>query len=280
MPVSAWSLAIAAALIVAFGSACGSSELEADPAPTERPASDADSTLEAAPVYLALGDSLAVGVGARDWRSGGYVPRLLESLNERRSGGAALTLVNVGRSGADTRSMIDDGQLAEAVAAIEQRRATESPADDVQVITIGVGGNDAFGLVPVCNRVIDEACLSSARQTLLDVQKNLLFILSTLREAAGPAAQIAVMTYYNPLIHESCPLHDFRLIGDVVLEGQAAAGLEEGLNDQIRAAAAAVAVPVAEVGELSVSDLTGDCLHASDAGHARIAAAFEVVLTS
>ena len=229
-------------------------------------------------MYLALGDSLAVGVGASNWPTGGYVPRLAVLLNEDREASDAFELVNIGRSGATTASVIEEGQLAEAVAVIEARRRTESTTDDAATITIGVGGNDAFRLVAICNGVIDEACLSVARQQIREVRKNLLFILQTLLEAAGPEVSIAVMTYYNPLVHERCPLNEFELIGDVVLEGRAELGLVDGLNDEIRAAAGAAGIPVAEVGALVSSELTGDCLHASDTGHARIAVAFLAAL--
>lgn len=266
-----WSIPVGAALLVVLSIACSSGALLEDDPPEERSPS---------PVYLALGDSLAVGVGAADWPTGGYVPRLAQELNGDRAGDTEYELINVARSGADTLSMIEGGQLAEAIAAIEARRETESVADDVEVITIGVGGNDGFGLVAVCGGVVDEACLLSARESIRNVRKNLLFIVDSLRAAAGPMARIAVMTYYNPLVHDGCPLHEFELIGDVVLEGEAELGIADGLNDEIRAAADAAGVPVAEVGPLSVGELTGDCLHASDAGHARIAAAFAAVLNS
>jgi len=269
MRISRRALPLTAALLIAFSLACASAAgVKEDQAPSSSPA------------YLALGDSLAVGVGAADWPTGGYVPRLFDQLNANRQPDAEFELINVGRSGADTRSMIEDGQLAEAIAAIDARRETYSFDDDVEVITIGVGGNDAFGLVAVCGGVVDEACLSRAQQSIRDVRKNLLFIVESLRAAAGPDVRIAVMTYYNPLIHDACPLHEFELIGDVVLEGEVALGIAAGLNDEIRAAATAAGVPVAEVGELAVSELTGDCLHASDAGHARIAAAFADALNS
>lgn len=265
---SQW-VASALVLLVMASAACGSSA-----------ALGVDDVPSASPVYLALGDSLAVGVGATDWPTGGYVPRLFDQLNSGRSADSQFELINVGRSGADTVSMIGDGQLAEAIAAIEARLETPSPDDDVEVITIGVGGNDAFGLVAICGGIIDEACLDKAQQSIRDVRKNLLFIVDSLRAAVGTEAQIAVMSYYNPLIHDGCPLHEFELIGDVVLEGEAELGITAGLNDEIRAAAEAAGVPVAEVGELTTAELTGDCLHASDAGHARIAAAFAAVLNS
>ena len=230
------------------------------------------------PVYLALGDSLGVGVGANDWPTGGYVPRLLERLNDGRPAGSQLELANVARSGADTRTVIDDGQLTEALAVIEAARRTAATTDDVDVITVGLGGNDAFELFAICGGVVDDVCLSAARDRIGQVRTNLLVIIRALRDAAGPDVPIAVMTYYNPLAHPSCRLHDFELIGDVVLEGQPALGLDLGLNDEIRAAAAAANVSVAEVGELTVDEITGDCFHANDAGHARIAAAFEAAL--
>jgi lysophospholipase L1-like esterase len=260
-------------MAIAFVAAACSGSLEAEG--QSESDQEAEPAAAAGPVYLALGDSLAVGVGATDWPTGGYVPRLHALLNAARPANAQLELVNVGRSGADSVSVIDGGQLSEAIAVIEERRATASTSDDVEVITIGVGGNDGFGVVALCDGVVDDACLERAEGRIRDVRKNLLFITRQLQAAAGPDVQIAVMTYYNPLIHEGCPLHEFELIGDVVLEGQVELGVPEGLNDEIRAAAEAAGVPVAEVGELTVAELTGDCLHASDAGHARIAAAFE-----
>lgn len=254
--------------------ACGSNDAD-----LVVPESSVDVPGEATgPVYLALGDSLAVGVGARDWPTGGYVGLLHARLNADRGPADALVLRNVARSGADTRSAIEDGQLAEAIAIIEERRATETLADDVEVVTIGLGGNDGFGLAAVCDGVIDDACFAAAERQIQDVGKNLSFILGRLQAAAGPGVSIVVMTYYNPLIHERCPLNEFELIGDVVLEGQPELGVTRGVNDEIRDAAAAAGVSVAEVTDLPVTELVGDCLHTNDAGHLRIATAFEGAL--
>jgi lysophospholipase L1-like esterase len=260
------------AVIAGLALACGSTAdggLEPSPTPSVEQ-----------PVYLALGDSLAIGVGASDWAHGGYVARLLERLDASGATPEGYELQNVSRSGADTRSVINDGQLQDALTIIRERRETPSAADDVEVITVGLGGNDGFSLVPVCNGVVDDACLEAARVRIAEVRTNLEFIVERLRDAAGPEVRIAVMTYYNPLIHEGCPLHEFEPIGDVVLEGEADLGVAEGLNDEIRAAAADTGVPVAEVGDLNATELTGDCLHANDAGHVRIAAAFEAALIS
>src|SRR5205085_6689994 len=67
-------------------------------------------------LYLALGDSLAVGVGATDPRRLGYVPHLFDFFHGASHGSAGL-LTNLAVGGASSR-FITDGQLAAAVAAI------------------------------------------------------------------------------------------------------------------------------------------------------------------
>lgn len=74
-------------------------------------------------VYVALGDSTGVGVGARN---GGYVARLFKDLGERRPGSR---LVNLCVSGSTTEDVIR-GQLDRGVA--------EKP----ELVTLGIGIND------------------------------------------------------------------------------------------------------------------------------------------
>jgi hypothetical protein len=85
--------------------ACGSSDAE-----LVVPEAPRDVSAEASgPVYLALGDSLAVGIGARDWAIGGYVGLLHSNLNADRAPADAFALRKVARSGADMRLAIEDG---------------------------------------------------------------------------------------------------------------------------------------------------------------------------
>lgn len=76
------------------------------------------------PIYVALGDSTGVGVGARS--GGGYPDRLLRRLSARHPG---LRLVNLCESGATSSDVLQD-QLPRAL----QLRP--------RLITIGIGIND------------------------------------------------------------------------------------------------------------------------------------------
>lgn len=78
--------------------------------------------------YAALGDSSSVGVGAAD---GGYPERLGRKLKEL---GLPVGLMNLGISGATTAQLVASA-----------RRAAASRPD---LITLGIGTNDAWRLVP------------------------------------------------------------------------------------------------------------------------------------
>src|SRR5215204_2679 len=90
-------------------------------------------------VYLALGDSLAVGSGATRPDRVGYVPHLAEFFRGAAHGGATST-VTVALPGATSASFISSGRLAQAVAAIDA-------GSDVVVVTLDIGGNDLLGLL-------------------------------------------------------------------------------------------------------------------------------------
>jgi acyl-CoA thioesterase-1 len=82
-------------------------------------------------IYLALGDSTGVGVGAAS--GGGYPQRLLRMLSR-----ADLRLMNLCRSGATSADVLSD-QLP---------RALQAQAGTPQVATIGIGINDVGLQVP------------------------------------------------------------------------------------------------------------------------------------
>lgn len=170
-------------------------------------------------------------------------------------------------------------QLPEAVSLLE-RNGNSNPADDVDLITIDIGGNDLrfAELLKVCvPNPEDPACVDAIHTALTQVAMNYTIMLSELRAAAGPDTTIAVMAYYNPLPAPPCPFKDFAGFADLVLEG---AGPEApGLNDIIRSQAAAHDAVVAETGPLiDDEDLVGDCLHPNNSGHDDIADAFDAVI--
>jgi lysophospholipase L1-like esterase len=240
-------------------------------------------------VYLAMGDSVAVGVGAQPRATEGYVPELYDQLTAARhcgdgeALGCRLDLMNLAVSGDKTSSWVTPegtpkGQLKDAVSLLEQRNGNATPVDDVDLITIDIGGNDFQALLTACvNNPEAPGCLTAIQTALAEVARNYPTILSKLRAAAGPDTTIAVMTYYNPL--PACQLAPLAPFADRVLEG--GGPVPAGLNDIIRSAAAAHDAVVAETAPLiGVEDLVGgtDCLHPDNSGHDDIADAFAAVI--
>jgi lysophospholipase L1-like esterase len=238
------------------------------------------------PVYLALGDSVAAGVGAQ--AGAGYVP-LLGALLETGYNPAAnkatpnksvdFGVVNLALGGATTATLIQN-QLPAALALIEERRSDRDPRNDVEVITLTIGGNDVF--TPVvgaclldptptdCQQVVDTA-LGAAEAGITGVLRELV-------DVAGRRAEVVVTTYYNPIAQCSLAANPAAVrVADAVLEGGALPGLVavgDGLNDRIRRAAATAGAQVTDLyGALGPGQFVGgpDCLHPNAAGHAEIA---------
>ncbi|MDP9368715.1 MAG: SGNH/GDSL hydrolase family protein [Chloroflexota bacterium] len=245
------------------------------PAPPEQPF---------APLYLALGDSLATGVGASDPDETGYVPlvhddlrRNLECDPKTDSLCPNLRLRNLAKSGATTTTLLRD-QVPDALQVLRARNGDGDPGNDVNVISVDIGGNDAFGVYPDCSGGVTPGCIEAVRAMFATVSRNLATALPELREAAGPDTRIIVMTYYNALI--GCERSAAAPMADALLEG--GAGVPVGLNDLIRERAAQVGAGVAETyGRLSPDDLVGgdDCLHPVDSGYRIIADAFTAPAT-
>src|SRR3954451_5652286 len=159
--------------------------------------------------YLALGDSLAVGVqpdGPPPYNetSSGYPDQLLGLLRSREPG---LVLVKLGCGGESTRSMIEGSllppapscgppdyyaaryaqktQLATAVQFLRTHR------DQVTLVTLDIGSNDLEACIPTA----DAACIQAG---LRDLAPRLTTILHALRHAG--ATRIVGMTYYDAFL--------------------------------------------------------------------------------
>lgn len=249
-------------------------------------------------LHLALGDSLAAGVGSSDPDALAYVPllrsHLVDLLSEPKLG-----LINLGVTGESSASLISDGQLDSAIALLTERNSDRSQKNDVQVVTLDIGGNDAIGLFlfwfencagkgiprpPVCQFVFN--------YVLFQFEQNLDIILSDLRTAAGPHADIVVATNYNPLVQPACYFSFPQAIEtvNVILEGGTnfdfiQVPADGGLNDLTRRIASRYGVLVADLvpgGEfpalLGPKDIVAelfDCAHANDDGHEIIADTFK-----
>jgi lysophospholipase L1-like esterase len=133
-------------------------------------------------LYLALGDSLAWGARLDDQASQSY-PALIHA---RLAASGPISLANLAVPG-ETSASIMRGQLPRAIALIRDARAK---GQRVSPITLDIGGNDL--------RNVQRAGTDVRAATVATVGRNIAQIVDELRRAAGPEADIAVMTYYNP----------------------------------------------------------------------------------
>jgi len=164
------------------------------------------------PAYIALGDSLAFGVGVSDPSTGSYVALTSDVLRKsERYRERGLQLINLSAPGATSGDLLlPDGQLDSAVKEIRDRQQDTSSADDnVEIISIDIGGNDLLSLTsrdsPCFSDSAAEACLQRFGSVLADLHDNLSEALRRLREAA-PDAGIFVIDLYNPYSGTGNPL--------------------------------------------------------------------------
>ena len=224
--------------------------------------------------YLALGDSLGVGFGASDPATKGYVPLFRDFLESEDAWDTDLLLNNLSISGATSTTLIS-AQLPTAVAELEDRNGDKKGNNDVKVVTVDIGGNDVLALLSVCAGGVTPTCAAAISSTFATFSANFDYTLDELRTAAGPGTTMIVMTYYNSLVAAPpCPLNALAPLGDMILEG--GPGLPVGLNDLIRAIAAAHGAAVADTfGQLAPNDILPDCVHANDDGYEIIADQFK-----
>ena len=221
------------------------------------------------PKYIALGDSLAFGVGASEPNQAGFVALVHDSLERsERFAGTGIDLINLSSPGATSPDLSQPGgQLQLAVNEI--RRSA-----DVPVITIDIGGNDLLALAgansPCLTDLATEPCRTALGEILSDLQTHLGETLRALREAA-PNASIVVVDLYNP----------FSGTGDV-RELIADVGVQR-INGVIGATAAdpSLGAKLATVFQLfqgrGLQWISADGIHPNDDGYAVMA---EVVLAA
>jgi lysophospholipase L1-like esterase len=243
------------------------------------------------PIQLSLGDSWAAG--AFDRAEGGYVNRLYEDLLDRYNCRVnpqtpapakcdKLELRNISRGGATAVDLVaEGGQLAQAVELLRDRNGDRRPTNDVEVVTVTIGGNDVFGpVVAACAGGVTPQCAATVASVFGAFQTNITEILGSLRAAAGADTDIVATAYDNPVPY--CYLSGLAPVATLVLEG--GPGLAYGLNDITRSVAATYDATVAETfGVLDPADWildsgTGDCLHPNGGGHEKVKDAFLAAL--
>ena len=228
------------------------------------------------PAYMALGDSLAFGVGAENPSVGGYVPLAAQTLRRsERYRARGLEMINLSAPGATSADLLlPGGQLDRALAEIEARRDEPGNDDDVEIISIDIGGNDLLALASSDSPCLSDTASEPCRQLIIDMlgnlQRNLTQVLSDIRQEA-PNARVYVVNLYNPYSGTGDPRE---LIANVAVQ-------------QVNGVLSAVASdPDLEAHLVSVYDLflgrgsqwvANDGIHPNNDGHRVIA---EVLLAS
>lgn len=245
------------------------------------------------PVQLSLGDSWGAGFGAPVGQ--GYVDVLHRTLQDElaclpaRSPRAPATcgglqLANVSVPGATTPTMIA-GQLPDATALLADRNGDANPRNDVEVVTVSIGGNDVVNpILAACLDGLSATCLQTVQAEFAAYAVDLDVALGALRAAAGPDTPIVLGTYDNGIAHcDLGQLPGVPTLGALVLEGGTLpdVGTLPGLHDVMRQVAATHDVTIADsFGRLGPGSWVGgqDCLHPDADGYAIVADAFAEAL--
>jgi lysophospholipase L1-like esterase len=274
---------LVAVLLVALLASCADS-----PDESAAPAPATGTPMSQRGIYLALGDSLAVGVGATRPAETGYVGVLARALSSNGTTPVIQSHRNLAISGETSQSMIRGGQLDDAIALI----ARADPP--VTLVTLDIGGNDLLALLrtPECSTDPEgEACLALLDETLVVFEENFRHILGRLRDALAehaPDARIAVMTYYNPFSGTGV---QYEAAGDLALVGadgdvdcDARSGENAGINDiivcvgqELGAVPVDVRPPFTGRG-LELTQIAFQDVHANDRGYLVMADAFVAAL--
>ena len=186
--------------------------------------------------YLALGDSLAIGLQPSLHgdvpTNQGYADDLYKVFRTRIPG---LGLAKLGCSGETTTTMLEGGicnysagsQLAEAVAFLETHH--------VSFITLDIGADDIDHCIAISG--IDAECIQTAS---INVATNLPKILAALRAAGGPIPIIA-MNYYDPFVAAWTLIPSGQTLAELTVQ---ATNTFNGLLEQVYGA---FSIPVADV---------------------------------
>jgi lysophospholipase L1-like esterase len=144
---------------------------------------------EGTPAYVALGDSLAAGVGVEE-ATDGYVSRFHRQLSERDE--TSYGLANFGVAGETSGTLLYGGQLDEALVYADHH--------DVAYVTIDIGANDLLGHLssPDCSEDTETViCSDRIEGSLASYALNIEDIFDDL-EDGFPDATVIVLLAYNP----------------------------------------------------------------------------------
>lgn len=223
--------------------------------------------------YVAVGDSNSVGVGADDPATTAWTPIFHRWLRANYDSGMGMR--NFAVRGETTTSMIETGQLQRALDFIRAQNGDGDPANDVRVISVGIGGNDTRrqsdqGAPCAPPNTASDSCRTAQIEALKTVRRNTAHILQSLRGASGPQTVILVTTYFNPFSGSAGPLDNPST--DLLTRALNAGIAEDAANPAVGGIVADFYSPF--VGRaLTLTHIASGDVHANNAGHALLAQA-------
>lgn len=203
-------------------------------------------------VYIALGDSIAAGIGSSLPRERGY-PAIVRELLARQTG-KDVALESLAVPGETARSFRDGGQFARYRDLVNRLSRGGAP---IAAVSLSLGGNEMLR--------VSGSDTGDRQAALDDFQLAYPAALADVRAAVGPDVPIVVTNYYDlssgdPAIVESAAWWVARF-NEVIASGAAAS------NAQVADVATAFAGRIDEL-TLNPSDV-----HPTNAGHRAIAGA-------
>jgi lysophospholipase L1-like esterase len=136
-------------------------------------------------IYIALGDSVAAGIGSSLPRTRSY-PAIVHEWLERQTAATA-PFSNLAVPGETSASFVAAGQFDRLREQLDRARAGGLP---VAAVTLTLGGNEMLDV---------RAGATSDRQATLDAfRSDYAAALGAVRDALGPDTPLVVTTYYDP----------------------------------------------------------------------------------
>jgi lysophospholipase L1-like esterase len=135
-------------------------------------------------MYVALGDSIAAGIGSSLPRTRGYAA--LVDARMQRVLGAQVSFANLAVPGETAESFTNGGQLARFQQQISDSSAAGIP---IVAVTVSLGGNDILSLAG-SDQAQRQATLDAFRATYLSA-------LQSIRSTVGPDVPVVVTNYYD-----------------------------------------------------------------------------------
>ncbi|MBM7604521.1 lysophospholipase L1-like esterase [Metabacillus crassostreae] len=136
--------------------------------------------------YVALGDSLTVGVGA-SFLAPGFVGQYVRLIEKEKHVNVCTSIY--ARSGIETDGVLD----------IVESQALHSKIERANIITISAGGND---LIQASKDFIESGETAELVQSVKDCHSNMVRIMGTihrLKQQCGIPYRVYLLNLYNPL---------------------------------------------------------------------------------